>query len=230
MDMHTGILYGCSAAVVVPGTQLLRALAVPPSDDGGGRAILRAVRREPAPVVSVAMVSLMAAAAVAQSVFPALVDHLEPAPGAPWWRLLTATLVQSSGGFQTLFNLAALIAVAPVAEWLLGPARRLLVYVASGPAANVVSAVGWSPRGAGDSVAICGLVGAMATLYALTGGIPALRRLVLLIPTAGAVLCLLANNHGVGVLAGCALGAVLVMRPGPGTATSGPRRFERLPS
>ncbi|HSV65728.1 MAG TPA: rhomboid family intramembrane serine protease [Mycobacteriales bacterium] len=209
MDLRTVALYGCAAAVVAPGSQLLTALAVPVGQGHGGSParLVRAAWRRPVPLVSAMVVTVMAVLAVAQSVFPALVGHLERDPAGPWWRLLSALLVQSSGWVQTVFNLVALAAVAPVAERVLGPARWLLVYLASGLAANAVSAAGWSPRGAGDSVAICGLVGALAAQYTLGGPSPALRRLLVLIPAAGAALCLLANNHGVGVLTGYALGA-----------------------
>ncbi|MFF3494768.1 hypothetical protein ACFYWS_25855 [Streptomyces sp. NPDC002795] len=111
--------------------------------------------------------------------------------------------------FQVVFNLAALFVVAPVAERAFCPARMLAVYVVTGVAAQAVSVAGWGPRGGGDSVASCGRVGALATTYALRGALTAVRRVAPLVPASGVVLCLLASNHGVGVLTGCALGAAL---------------------
>ncbi|MFD9335020.1 rhomboid family intramembrane serine protease [Streptomyces sp. NPDC060028] len=119
---------------------------------------------------------------------------------------MTALTVQSSGWFQLLFNLAALAVVVPVAERELGSWALLLVFAVSGVSAQTVSMAGWRPRGGGDSVAICGLVGALVTWYALCGSVVSLRRVVLLIPAADLVLCLLANNHGAGLAVGCALG------------------------
>lgn len=87
----------------------------------------------------------------------------------------------------------------------------LLVFAVSGVAAQALSMAGWSRQGGGDSVAICGPVAALATWYALRGSLVALRRMVLFIPAAGLVLCLLTNNHGVGLLVGCALGVGLAM-------------------
>ncbi|MFJ2171052.1 hypothetical protein [Streptomyces griseofuscus] len=45
--------------------------------------------------------------------------------------------------------------------------------------------------------------------YALRGPDAPLRRLALLVPAAGLVLCAMTNNHGVGLLAGSLLGAGL---------------------
>ncbi|SPL95961.1 membrane protein, Rhomboid family [[Actinomadura] parvosata subsp. kistnae] len=223
MLMPTVILYLCAAAVVAPGAQLLAAMAAPPGEAGdrSPRALLRAWRR-PVPVVAATLVALMVALAVVQTVFPDVVGLLERHPGGEWWRALTALLVQSSGWFQLAFNLAALIAVAPIAERRLGGWQTALVYVVSGVSAQAVSLAAWSPEGAGNSVAICGLVGALAAHYALRGPERALRLLALLIPVAGVVLCLLTNNHGVGVVVGTLLGAGLTLVWRPASASSLP--------
>ncbi|WP_052713566.1 rhomboid family intramembrane serine protease [Streptomyces katrae] len=206
MDMHTVSVYGCAAAVVVPGIQVLAALAA----EGQERtppplALLRAWRR-PVPRVASVLVAAMVLLGVVQTVVPATVEALEREPHGPWWRAVTALAVQSSGWFQLLLNLAALVVVAPVAERQFGAWRTGLVFAASGVAAQSVSMAGWSPRGGGDSVAICGLVGALAAWYAVRGGTTALRWAALAVPAAGLGLCLLTNNHGVGLLVGCALG------------------------
>ncbi|MGK5558969.1 rhomboid family intramembrane serine protease [Actinomadura kijaniata] len=216
MSIRTVLLYVCAVAVIAPGSQLLAALATQWGRDAPAPvAVLRAWRR-PVPMVAAGLVGLMAAFGVVQTAFPSIIDHLERQPGAEWWRVLTALLVQSSGWSQLLFNLAALAAVAPIAERYLGPWRMVLIYGVSGVIAQAVSMAGWSRHGAGNSVAICGLVGALAAWYALRGAVSALRRTVLLIPAAGVTLCLLTNNHGVGILVGAALGAVLLgKRPLP---------------
>jgi rhomboid protease GluP len=217
MEVPVVILYCCAVAVVMSGTRVLAAFSMPEGEGAFGPHALREVwlRQRPYPLLSAVAVLAMAVLALAQSAFPGLVPQLERAPGGPWWRVLTALLVQSSGWVQILFNLAALIAVAPVAERQLGRLRWLLVYLGSGTAANAVSAHGWSPLGGGDSTAICGLAGALAMLYARRGRHLATRRLALVLPAAGVVLCALADNHGVGLLCGCGLGAVLAGLPGP---------------
>ncbi|MEU6620065.1 rhomboid family intramembrane serine protease [Streptomyces litmocidini] len=207
MNMHSVLLYGCAAAVIVSGSQLLAALAVEDGDEvAPPPALLRSWRR-PVPRAAAALVGVMVVLGVAQTVAPTMIDALERHPDGAWWRAVTALTVQSSGWFQLLFNLASLAVVAPVAERHFGAWRTVLIFVTSGVTAQAVSMAGWSPQGGGDSVAICGLVGALGTWYAARGSVVALRRTALLIPLAGLVLCLLTNNHGVGLLVGCALGA-----------------------
>jgi rhomboid protease GluP len=102
--------------------------------------------------------------------------------------------------------------VAPGSVRVFGDGLTLLVFLASGVAAHAVSTAGWSPYGGGDSVAICGLVGALAVWYLLRGaGGP--RWVLPLVPAAGVALCALRNNHGVGVLVGCAFGVLLAVLP-----------------
>lgn len=213
MTTHTVLVYVCAAAVVVPGINVLAALATPRGENVPPPLAVLGAWRRPIPAAAAALVGLMATMGVVQVIFPAVIDHLQRRPDGAWWRAFTALLVESSGWFQLLFNLAALAAVAPIAERQLGWLRMPLVYVVSGVAAQAVSMAGWSRYGAGNSVAICGLVGALAVLYLLRGRLTALRSAVLLIPAAGVVLCLLANNHGVGVLVGVALGLGLLLLP-----------------
>ncbi|MEU5436052.1 rhomboid family intramembrane serine protease [Streptomyces sp. NPDC020719] len=211
MNSHTVFLYACAAAVMVTGTRLLAALATQGDKDLPPPLALLRMWRRPVPMVSAVLVSVMAVLGLAQTVFPSMIGALERHPGGEWWRAGTALAVQSSGWFQILFNVAALAAVAPVAERRLGPWPMVLAFTVSGVVAQAVSMAGWSRHGGGDSVAICGLVGALAVSYARHGNLPALRRLVLLIPAAGLLLCLMTNNHGAGLLAGCALGVGLAV-------------------
>lgn len=163
MNMHSVVLYGCAAAVVVPGLQLLAALAAEggPAQVPPPVALLRAWRR-PVPRVAVVLLAVMVVLGVVQTTVPGTVDALARQPHGAWWRAGTALLVQSSGWFQLLVNLAALAVVAPVAERRFGAWRTVLVLAVSGVTAQAVSMAGWSPRGGGDSVAICGLVGTLA--------------------------------------------------------------------
>lgn len=217
----TVVKYGCAAAVVVPGWLLIRQLASGshPVD------VLRRIWRRPVPVAALALVVLFAGMAVVQTVYPHVLTMLQREPGGGWWRCGTALLVQTSGWVQLLFNLAALVVVAPSAARLFGTVRMLVTFLASGVAAHAVSMFGgWSPTGGGDSVAVCGLVGALAVWYLLRGREP-LRWTLLLVPAAGVVLCLVTNNHGVGVLAGCAFGAVYGLS-GLGHARAGERAVD----
>lgn len=215
----TVVKYACAAAVVLPGWLLIRRLVAGshPVD------ILRRSWRRPVPVAALALVVLFVAMALVQTVLPQVLTLLQREPGGGWWRCGTAMLVQTSGWVQLLFNLAALIVVAPVAARELGSVRMIVTFLLSGVAAQAVSMLGgWSPTGGGDSVAICGLVGALAVRYLLRGR-EVQRWSLLLVPIAGAVLCLITNNHGVGVLTGCLLGAAYAL-PGIGPDRAGGHR------
>ncbi|MFB0627750.1 rhomboid family intramembrane serine protease [Streptomyces sp. AB3(2024)] len=209
MNMHSVLLYGCAVVVIVSGIQLLATLATKDHKSMPPPLALLRTWRQPVPRAATGLVAAMMVLGVAQTAAPAMIDALERHPHGAWWRAMTALMVQSSGWFQLLFNLAALAVVAPLTERQFGAWRTLLVFTASGVTAQAVSMAGWSLQGGGDSVAICGLVGALATWHAARGSVVALRRVTLLIPAAGLVLCLLANNHGMGLLVGSALGVGL---------------------
>lgn len=214
--IHTIVLYACAAAVVAPGMRLLVELAA--TTGSGDRAAtlhdtVRRIWRRPVPPAALGLVVLMAAMAVAQTVYPPIVGALERDPDGGWWRSGTALLVQSSGWAQLVFNGAALIVVAPIAARTLGGRWTVIVYLVAGVTSHVVSTLGWAPHGAGNSVAVCGLVGALAVGYTLRGERRELRLTLLLIPAAGLVLCLLTNNHGIGLLVGCVFGALVAPTP-----------------
>lgn len=216
LSNHTVVVYACAAAVMAPGFQLLVELAATTGSRGGPVSLLDTARKiwsRPVPTVALGLVMVMAVMAVVQTVYPSIIGMLERDPHGGWWRCVTALLVQSSGWVQLGFNLPALIVVAPVAARVLGSWQTLIVYLVAGITSHVVSTAGWAPHGAGNSVAICGLVGALAVGYTLRGARLALRLLVLLIPAAGVALCLVANNHGIGLVVGCAFGALLAVVP-----------------
>lgn len=142
-----------------------------------------------------------------------LSDHLTRQPDAlhngQWWRVFTALFIQSSGPLQIAVNIPALAVAGPIAERTLGPARWLLIFFGSGAAANIVSEAGWSRHGGGSSIAICGLVGALAVVCLARGANPKRQRVnAAAILAAGAFLCAIENNHGAGLLAGCVFGLV----------------------
>jgi membrane associated rhomboid family serine protease len=205
--MHTArevVLYLCAAMVIWSGVRLIQerlgAENHPPVE------LLKLLRR-PVPPFATFLAALMAVMAVVQIVHPSVIGTLERDPGGAWWHCVTALLVQSDGWEQIIFNYAALVAIAPFAERMVGSRPAALVYLVSGVAAQAVSTAGWYPIGAGNSVALCGQLAACATLYILRGPDPALRHRLLLIPTAALILCALTNNHGIGLLTGCVFGA-----------------------
>ncbi len=229
MNAHTIELYASAAVVVGSGKEILLALSPTRPDRRSPMQVLGAAwaRR---PRVTAAVLVATAVMVVLQYAVAGLAGELMRRPGAltdgQAWRIFTALFIQSSGAVQIAVNLSALLVAGAVAEWVLRPRRWLLVYFASGLVANYVSLEGWSRHGGGSSVAICGLVGALAAITLLRGAEPAgtLRRLRLLslaLPAAGLFLCLLHNNHGAGLLTGYVLGAVIAVTARPGALRLG---------
>jgi rhomboid protease GluP len=116
------------------------------------------------PIATVAIAGLTAAAFLAQLRFPALLVLFERDAGriavGQAWRLATALLFQDGGIAGLVFNLAFLVALGPLAERRWGPARWLLLYFGGGIAAGLI-ALAWQPVGAGNSIAVLALAGAL---------------------------------------------------------------------
>ncbi|MEU6895581.1 rhomboid family intramembrane serine protease [Streptomyces sp. NPDC046557] len=214
MTLHAVVLYACAVAVVLPGTQLVMAAVTVGVRPAGPLRLLSMLWGRPRPVAAGVLVAVMVAMALVQTLVPAVIPALERVPEGGWWRALTALLVQTSGWGQLVFNLVALAVIAPAAERRLGPVLMLAVFLLSGVAAQAVSMAGWSVHGGGDSVGICGLVGALATVCGRDPGERTLRVLSPLVPVAGVVLVLVENNHGMGIVVGAAAGALSGMRAG----------------
>ena len=79
-----------------------------------------------------------------------------------FWRLITALLVQDGGVPGTVLNLLGLVMVGIAAERQLGRGWWSLAYLGGGLSGELVGWAGWQPIGAGNSVGVCGLAGALA--------------------------------------------------------------------
>ncbi len=232
LNTHEVELYASAAVVFGAGKPLLTALSGTRPEDRSPERLLSAIWSRRPWATALVMVTMLVMIGLQYAV-PGLADRLTRQPGAlddgQWWRVFTALFIQSSGLVQIVVNVAALAVAGPIAERVFGPGRWLLVFFGSGVVANVLSEQGWGRHGGGDSVAICGLVGALAMTCLLRvrelgqdGGADLgedpkrLRQLALAIPAAGAFLCAIHNNHGAGLLTGCVLGLVIaaVARPG----------------
>jgi membrane associated rhomboid family serine protease len=116
------------------------------------------------PVVTAIVFTVTAATGLAQLVVPGMLADLERTPaelhGQPW-RMATALLVQDGGVVGSLSNLAFLAIVGAAAEQLISRPRWLLHYLGVALAAELVGAA-WQPVGGGNSIAVCGLTGAVA--------------------------------------------------------------------
>lgn len=165
VSTHEIELYASAAVVFGAGRPLLTALSGTRPEQRSPAQILSAIWGRKPWATTVVLVTMLAMIALQYTV-PGLADHLMRQPDAlqdgQWWRVFTALFIQSSGLVQIVVNVPALAVAGPIAERVFGPVRWLLVYFGSGVVANVVSEAGWSRYGGGNSVAICGLVGAVA--------------------------------------------------------------------
>ena len=79
----------------------------------------------------------------------------------------------------------------------------------AGGLAGETAGIFWQPVGAGNSVAVCGLIGALASWQLRRGNIPALARFVFPVVCFGGAVLLIANHdiHGPPLLVGGAVGS-----------------------
>lgn len=115
-------------------------------------------------MVTAVIFALTAAVSLAQFAVPNLLADLERTPaelhGQPW-RVVTSLFVQDSGVLGTVSNLVFLAVIGSAAEQVLSRPRWLLHYFGVGAAAELIGYF-WQPVGGGNSIAICGLTGAVA--------------------------------------------------------------------
>jgi membrane associated rhomboid family serine protease len=122
------------------------------------------IRRPPWLTLTVFL--LTAVPSCVQAMVPAVLHDLERTPAGltgQWWRSISSLVVQDGGVVGTLSNLAFLLVIGSIAEQVLTRPRWLVLYLGPGLAGEF-AAYGWQPTGAGNSVAICGLSGALAVL------------------------------------------------------------------
>lgn len=169
----------------------------------------------PIPVVTCVVFAVTATTSALQFVVPGMLAAWQRAPRGlhgDWWRIVTALFVQDGGLVGTLSNLAFLLVIGALAEPVLGPRRWLICYFGGGLAGELAGYL-WQPHGAGNSVGICGLAGALIVVLALRDErVPRLTPMVLmywcgallgvlfwpgvLIGVAGAVLAQVALHRG----------------------------------
>ena len=114
------------------------------------------------PVATAVVFVVTAVTSVLGLVRPEVLAALQRTPeglDGDWWRSFTALSVQDGGVVGTVSNLAFLLVLGTLAEQVLGSRRWLVCYFGAGLAGELAG-YAWQPRGAGDSVAICGLAGA----------------------------------------------------------------------
>jgi membrane associated rhomboid family serine protease len=118
------------------------------------------------PMLTAVVTVITAVSSVASVLQPAFLAAVERSPAGVHsepWRWLTAMLGQDGGLFGTIGNLAFLVALGIAAEQVVGRWTWLGLYLGAGLVGQAAGYL-WLPVGAGNSVAVCGLAGALAWL------------------------------------------------------------------
>jgi membrane associated rhomboid family serine protease len=165
---------------------------------------------------------LTAAVGVAQLVHPPLFDLWRRdgsrIDAGEWWRLGTGMFVQDGWLAGLVFNLVILAVFGVAAERVFGRARWLLCYFGGGLFGQTVSYLWLSPVGAGNSMCVAALIGALATGVLLAPSrlgvaVPRPVRLTgFAVPVLAVVDTLAHDNHGLPALLGMALGLLMLPR------------------
>ncbi|MBH0118113.1 rhomboid family intramembrane serine protease [Rhodococcus sp. HM1] len=174
----------------------------------------------PPPLAATVLWLIVAVPSLLRVAVPALDEMFRRNPvqirnDGEWWRIGTSVLVQDGGAAAIVANLVllAVLAVAGVRVW--GPGRALALFAGGQLMWGLFTSFVSPSAGAGCSAAAFALAAATAGLWLSMGA----RRLELAVSLAilaiGALLLLIDDAHGVAVLCGMLLGAVLgtVMPP-----------------
>ena len=173
------------------------------------------------PVVTAVVFVVTATTSVLGLLIPGMLEALQRTPQGlhgEWWRTFTALFVQDGGVVGTLSNLAFLLVMGVVAEQVLGAWRWLVCYFGAGLVGELAG-YAWQPRGAGNSVAICGLAGALTVALVVGAWVSRVAPVVL------AYWCgaLVGSRWGPGwLLAGVAGGVVVQVALGRGLPAGRP--------
>jgi rhomboid protease GluP len=130
-----------------------------------------------------------------------------------WWRLVTPVFVNRGGWLEIVVNLAAPAALGVLVERWYGSRRWLVIYVVSGVVGELAG-YAWKPFGAGSSVSVMGLAGAVAAWLVLRKRTISTLALGAVLLVVGLALTALRNLHGPPLLAGLSLGAAAIGRSG----------------
>jgi rhomboid protease GluP len=175
------------------------------------------------PLVTASVFLVTLACGIAQLVHPPLYDAVvrdaARIDAGEWYRLVTGMFFQDGRAFGLVSNLVWLAVFGTLAERALGRARWLLLYFGCGLFGQFMSYVWLNPVGAGNSMCVVGLIGALAAVVMVASRrygvvLPVqFRVLAFAVPVLAVVDTLVHDNHGVPCLLGLALGFLLLPRP-----------------
>lgn len=170
------------------------------------------------PWLTIAVFGVTAMVTTAQFFMPELLPVLRRQPSmltqGEIWRFVTAWLVHDEGLKQIGFNFPLLAAAGSVAEFTFDRRAWIAAYVLAGLTGEVAGLV-WQPIGAGNSVAILGLVGLVAAWWSQRPNMPRLAGVLTLV-CLGAVaigLTVILDIHGPALLVGLLFAQIVVRSP-----------------
>lgn len=187
------------------------------------------------PRTTIAVFLLTAVITCVAYLHPPVIRGLERTPeivaSGEWWRLVSPILVNPDGWRQVTYNFCALAIVGTIAELTWGPRLWLLFYIVGGVTGEVAG-LAWQPVGAGSSVAICGLLGAIAVWLLVRVGIGRARFGAFVILGFGLVLIHARDLHGPPILATALLAGIILrvrrrIQPDFGTGADGDEHENR---
>ena len=166
------------------------------------------------PITTIAVFAITAIATTLQYFFP-LLPRFERQPGAlgahEYWRLITPIFFHAEGWRQIVFDFSALAIIGTIVERIFGGRRWLVLYFTAGITGEIAG-FAWKPLGAGSSVAICGLLGALGA-WLLRNPRPMQSRFGGMVILVGAViLTAFRDLHGPPLLVGIVLGWVMLRK------------------
>ncbi len=168
------------------------------------------------PYLTAVVFAVTLACGIAQLVHPPLYDamHRDAAriDAGEWYRLVTGMFFQDGWAFGLTSNLVWLAVFGTLAERVFGRARWLVLYFGCGLFGQVMSYLWLNPVGAGNSMCVVGLIGALAAVVMVASRrygvvLPVqFRVLAFALPVLAVVDTVVHDNHGLPLLLGLALG------------------------
>ncbi|MEU5257760.1 rhomboid family intramembrane serine protease [Amycolatopsis sp. NPDC021455] len=183
-------------------------------------ALAGATRR---PYLTAAVFAVTLACGIAQLAHPPLYDAMRRdaarIDAGEWYRLVTGMFFQDGWAFGLTSNLVWLAVFGTLAERVFGRARWLVLYFGCGLFGQVMSYLWLNPVGAGNSMCVAGLVGALAAVVMVASRrygvvLPVQFRVIAFaVPVLAVVDTVAHDNHGLPALLGLALGFLLLPAP-----------------
>lgn len=127
-------------------------------------AALQLGKQQRVPIITITLSVITTVFMVLQFIYPDVLNTLRREPEAlsngQWWRMATPLFVQADGWLQFAGNLFGLMVFGIHVEYIFGRVRFLILYFVTGLTGEVFGYM-WEPHGAGNSIAVLGLVGGL---------------------------------------------------------------------